>query len=146
MDKMSQVGNVFSLYYSSLHGHTLAEVLQLDTRGIIEDKHYDKDINRSVLIVSLESYTLAKEHDIDAPFGSLGENILMDYNPYALAVGSRLKIGSVILEISQQCTLCKSFAKVDAKLPKLLKNDRGIFAKVIGSGKISKGDKVYLLD
>ena len=146
MDKMSQVGNVFSLYYSSLHGHISAKVLQLDARGIIEDKHYDKDINRSVLIVSLDSYTLAKKHYIDAPFGSLGENILIDYNPYSLDIGSKLKIGSVILEISQHCTLCKSFAKVDTKLPKLLKNDRGIFAKVIGSGKISKDDKVYLLD
>ena len=146
MDKMLHVGNVFSLYHSSFQGYILAKVLQLDTKGIIEDKHYDKDISRSVLIVSLDSYALAKKHQIDAPFGSLGENILIDYNPYSLAIGSKLKIGSVILEISQHCTLCKSFAEVDTKLPKLLKNDRGIFAKVIGSGKICKDDKVYLLD
>lgn len=146
MNKMIKVGNIFSLYYTPSQKHISSKVLHLDTRGIIEDKHYDKDISRSVLIVSLDSYTLAKKHHIDAPFGALGENILMDYNPYSLPVGSKLKIGSVILEISQHCTLCKSFTKVDTKLPKLLKNDRGIFAKVIDSGKISKGDKVYLLD
>ncbi len=76
----------------------------------------------------------------------MGENLLIDYNPYHLQAGARLKIANVTLEISQHCTLCKSFTKIDAKLPKLLKDDRGIFAKVIKSGSIKEGDDIYLLD
>ena len=143
---MTKVGNVSSLYYSSAYGRTPAEELLLDAKGIIKDKHYNKTIERSVLITSMDSYTLAKKHAIDAPFGSLGENLLIDYNPYHLPTGSKLKIGSVVLEIRQHCTLCKSLTKVDAKLPKLLKNDRGIFAKVIESGIIKEDDDIYLLD
>ncbi len=143
---MTKIGNVSSLFYSTANGTTLASELDLDKKGIVKDKHYNKNIERSVLIASLDSYALAKNHGIDVPYGALGENLLIDYNPYHLQAGARLKIANVTLEISQHCTLCKSFTKIDAKLPKLLKDDRGIFAKVIESGSIKEGDDIYLLD
>ncbi|WP_415407028.1 MOSC domain-containing protein [Sulfurovum sp. CS9] len=143
---MTKVGNVSSLFYSTANGRTSTAELLLDTKGIVKDKHYNKNIERSVLIASLDSYALAKNHGIDVPYGALGENLLIDYNPYHLQAGARLKIANVTLEISQHCTLCKSFTKIDAKLPKLLKDDRGIFAKVIKSGNIKEGDDIYLLD
>ena len=142
---MTKVGNVSSLFYSTANGSTPASELDLNKKGIVKDKHYNKDSERSILIASLDSYTLAKNHDIDVPYGALGENLLIDYNPYHLEAGTRLQIANVTLEISQHCTLCKSFTKIDAKLPKLLKDDRGIFAKVIESGSIKKGDDIYLL-
>jgi MOSC domain-containing protein YiiM len=143
---MTKVGNISSLFYSPVNGRTITKDFLLDTKGIVNDKHYDKDIERSVLITSLESYALAKKHGIDAAYGALGENLLIDYNPYHLPAGSRLKIGNVVLEISQPCTLCKSLTQVDTKLPKILKNDRGIFAKVIEAGCITTGDNIYIID
>ncbi len=143
---MTKVGNVSSLFYSTADGATLALELYLDKKGIVSDKHYNKNIERSVLIASLDSYTLAKNHGIDVSYGALGENLLIDYNPYQLQAGARLKIANVILEISQHCTLCKSFTKIDARLPKLLKDDRGVFAKVVRTGNIKEGDEIYLLD
>ena len=117
----------------------------LDEAGIQEDKYYNKDANRSILITSNDSYLLAKKSGIEAPFGSLGENILIDLNPYSLNSGDRIRIGEVELEITQNCTICNSLAKVDVNLPKVLKSDRGIFAKTIKSGKIRKGDNVNIL-
>jgi len=143
---MTKVGSVSSLYYSTVNGRVLTSELFMDEKGIVKDKYYNKNIERSVLIASLDSYELVKRHGIDAPYSTLGENLLIDYNPYHLPTGARLKIGNVILEISQHCTLCKSLTKVDSKLPKLLKDDRGIFAKVIKSGSIKEDDDIYLLD
>ena len=143
---MTKVGKVSSLYYSPSSGRSAVDEFQLDTKGIVNDKHYNKNINRSVLITSLESYALVREHGIEISHGALGENLLIDYNPYLLVAGVRLKIGTVTLEISQNCTLCKSLTAVDAKLPKLLKNDRGIFSKVVEAGTISIGDNIYILD
>jgi MOSC domain-containing protein YiiM len=143
---MTKVGTLFSLFYADADGRSRTESLSLDLQGIIQDKHYNKDIERSVLIASLESYSLASEHSLEVPEGALGENLLIDYNPYALPAGSRLALGDTVLEISQHCTLCKSFAKVDPRLPKLLKEDRGVFAKVIHAGTIRQGDTIYLLD
>jgi MOSC domain-containing protein YiiM len=142
------VGNVIDLFISVEGSSTRIEKesFQLDPRGIIEDKYYDKNIHRSVLITSQESYDLANEHEIQMPTGALGENILIDYNPYHLNAGDQLRMGDVILQISQNCTICDHLSSIDKRLPTLLKEDRGIFAKVIEGGMIKKGDKIYLLD
>ena len=118
----------------------------LDELGIKDDKYHHTNIQRSVLITSLSSYTLAKEHGITMPLGSLGENLLIDYNPYTLSTGSKLGIGTAILEISQNCTMCNHLSQIDVQLPILLKNDRGIFAKVIQEGEIKNDDEIYLID
>jgi len=143
---MIKVGNIHSLFYSSADGRSVADELLLDTKGIVKDKHYNQNIQRSVLLASMHSYALAETQAIELTHGILGENLLMDYNPYHLPGGSRLRIGDAVLEISQHCTLCKGLSQVDAKLPKLLKNDRGIFARVTEPGKIRVGDDIYLLD
>ena len=142
---LHQAGKILELFYSTNDGRVNTTELALDEKGVLEDKYYNKNIDRSVLITSNESYKLASNHGIDAPYSALGENILIDYNPYHLRPGTRLVIGDLELEISQNCTLCKSLAKVDARLPKLLKDDRGVFAKVISSGTIRKDDNIYLL-
>ncbi len=135
------VGNILELFISKKSTNKIL----LDKSGIIGDKFYGKDINRSVLISTMESYKIAQDKNINLEYGLLGENILMDYNPYHLDTGKQIQIGEVILEISQICTLCKSLTKIDNKLPKLLKDDRGIFAKVIKAGEIKNRDRVYIL-
>jgi len=141
-----KVGKIIELFYSTVNGRVSATELSLDNKGVVEDKYYDKDIERSVLIASTDSYELALSHGINAPYSTLGENILTDYNPYDLQAGARLFIGELILEISQHCTLCNSLSKIDKRLPNVLQDDRGIFAKVIKAGLIAKDDNIYLLN
>ena len=119
--------------------------LKLDASGVIGDKHHGKDIDRSVLISSIYSYELAKENDIDLKYGKLGENILVDFNPYSFEIGKRIQIDNVVLEISKKCPICKTLSCINKKLPLLLKKDRGIFAKVIKEGTVTKDSKVILL-
>jgi len=139
-------GKVLALFITTAESKTplAKEKILVDEKGIVGDKHHDTDIDRSVLITSTESYALAQRNDIEMPHSSLGENLLIDYNPYDLPVGTRLRIGSALLEISQPCTLCSHLTKIDNKLPKLLKNDRGIFAKVVQPGEIKVGDEIFL--
>ena len=142
------VGTVTNLFVSreGSSSRVVMSSISLDEKGILEDKYYDKNIHRSVLITSKESYLLANEYDILLHIGALGENILIDYNPYHLNAGDRIQIGNVILEISQNCTMCDHLSNIDTRLPELLKEDRGIFAKVIQKGVIQKGDKIHLLN
>ena len=144
---MKNVGKVTTLFIS-VQGSSKRvekELFHLDAKGIVEDKYHNTNINRSVLLTSEASYELANRNNIQMPFGSLGENILMDYNPYHLLPGDQMRIGEVVLEISQNCTMCDHLSKIDASLPTLLKDDRGIFAKVIEGGIIKKEDKITLL-
>jgi len=118
----------------------------VDEFGILDDKFYSKNPMRTILITSTESYELAQENAINIETGSLGENILININPYGLVHGDRIKLGDTILEITQNCTLCQGLSSLNSKLPKLLKNDRGIFAKYVeGNPEITLGSVVEIL-
>lgn len=145
---MEKVGKVLALFISDKEAKTLCRKteISLDHQGIQGDKHYGSAIERTVLISSIESYHLVEEQiEISMPYGYLGENLLLDFNPYSLPLGSQLQIGTCILEITQNCTLCNHLSALDKRIPKLLKNDRGIFAKVIQPGDIHQEDTVSLL-
>jgi MOSC domain-containing protein YiiM len=140
-------GSVLALFKSikGVDGRQECDELLLDTNGIVGDKYYAKKIERSILVTSKESYDLAKEKATEIPYGYLGENILIDINPYELSPGDKIEIGEVILEITNNCTICNSLGKLDSSLPELLANDRGIFAKSTNSGNIRKGDIVKIV-
>jgi len=146
MDKKS-IGNAVNFFVSKngLNKREPKDMLELELDGVCEDKFKGKDISRSILIVSQKSYEMAKQNNIKINNGELGENILVNFDPYSLKSGTKLYIGNAIVEISKKSTLCSSLSKVDNKLPKLLKDNRGIFAKVIEAGTINKNDIVELL-
>ncbi|MDF1879837.1 MOSC domain-containing protein [Sulfurimonas sp. MAG313] len=146
---MKTVGKVLKLFISKKDTMGVTKTheqtnISLDEKGVLDDKFYAKQLQRAILLSSYESYRIAKANKIDMPYGSLGENILMDFNPYELNDGDQIQIGNVLLEITQHCTLCKGLSKVDAKAPKLLKDHRGIFAKTVTSGSIHLDDIVSL--
>lgn len=138
---MNEQGKVIALFVS---GHKV-DSMELDYDGIIGDKHYAKDPNRSILISSLKSYSMAKDNAIHIDHGFLGENILIDLNPYNLSAGDKISIGDLMLEITQNCTICNSLGKADKKLPDILRNDRGIFAKCIQNATIKNNDLVKII-
>lgn len=118
--------------------------LELDAMGVLEDKFYAKNTNRLILITSTTAYALAKSSGIELEYGSLGENIVIDENINHLSLGDRFKIGDVVLEVTQNCTLCNGLSILDPKLPEVLKNDRGLFVKAIVSGTIKKDDIIII--
>jgi len=140
-------GTVLALFIADPHqpGRTETASLQLAEEGIFGDKFFGKSPDRSILIASKSSYDMAEDAEIDIAYGELGENIVVDIHLYHLRAGDRIAIGECMLEITQNCTLCKSLTKVDKRLPKLLRDDRGIFAKTVKPGIINKGDEVKIL-
>lgn len=143
-DSVGQVLDLFISKKGKRERLNRAEIY-LDCDGIIGDKFYAKDFKRSILLTTIDSYALAQEHQIEMEHGTLGENILIDYNPYHLSMGARVKIGTATLEVTQNCTICNHLSSIDKRLPKLLRDDRGIFVKVVKEGSVHKGDKLYLL-
>ncbi len=141
-NKSQTLGHIIALFQSNER----VEQLHLDPQGIMGDKHYGKDQNRSLLITAKHSYDMAQEREIALQTGDLGENILVDFNPYSLKPGTQLQMGESIIEITQMSTLCKSLTALDSRLPKLLKHDRGIFAKVIKAGVINSTDPVIIIN
>jgi MOSC domain-containing protein YiiM len=140
------IGKVIKLFISHKNSSTKIQkdTISLDNGGIKLDKYYNKDINRSILLTSTKAYNMIKSNNINVQYGQLGENILVDFDPYTLKIGTKIQINQTILEVTQHCTLCNSLTKIDNCVPKLLKNDRGVFTKVIKDGVICKEDKIFI--
>jgi len=146
---MKTVGKILKLFISQKDSDGITQSLpqttiSLDKDGVKNDKFHALDSQRAILLSSYESYRIAQDNNFLMNYGALGENILMDFNPYDLKDGDQIQIGEVLLQITQHCTLCKGLSKVNPKAPKLLKKHRGIFAKTVTSGNINLGDTVSL--
>jgi MOSC domain-containing protein YiiM len=141
-------GKVLALFRAikGKEGRFECESIEIDEGGIVGDKYHGKNPQRAILLTSHgASYALAAAEGITMSYGSLGENIVIDINPYGLSAGQQIRIGDTLLAITQNCTLCNGLSKVDEKLPELLRDDRGIFVRTVQNGKIKKGDTVHLL-
>lgn len=133
-------GRCKALYLS---GRPVASI-SVDAGGVIGDGHYGKDPLRAVMIASTLAYDKAAQNGIALDDGALEENILVAFDPYTLPLGTRIHIGEVIVQIAQYGTICKSLTRIDSKLPKLLKGERGIFARVVQPGTIHVDDPIHI--
>ena len=146
MSNKQKIGQIKQLFISSIKEkkRVSQSTINVDIKGIVSDKYYDTNQERSILISPIHAYELMKEKNIEATYGQLGENILVDVNPYDLEEGTQLFIGNTILEITIECTICNLLTKINNKVPKLLKKDRGVFAKVIQDGTLNINDSVCI--
>ena len=112
--------------------------------GIENDKFALKNLDQTVMVVGLKSYEIAKENGIDLALGSLGENILFDFDPHDYKVGDIFFIGNSSIKITQICTVCNHLSVFDNKLPKLLKEHRGLYCKILSSGIITKNMEINI--
>ncbi len=146
MKKLGKVLEIFSATKESsgLPRPKVKELNLIENFGIENDKFAGKKLEQTVMIVGLKSYEIALEEGINLEFGSLGENILLDFDPHDLEVGTNLIIGDAIIEITQVCTVCNHLSVFGKNLPQLLKAHRGLYCKIIKSGFIFKDMEVKI--
>lgn len=121
------------------------ELQMIKEHGIKDDKFAGKDVTRTVMIVGMKAYDIAKENSIDIGFGSLGENILMDFDPHTLNVGDIIQIEDVKLELTEECSICSHLGVHDKRLPKLVAKHRGVYCKILEDGIVKKGQEICKL-
>lgn len=123
----------------------LVEKLELiEGYGIKNDKFANDDLDKTVMIVGKESYELAKSKGIDLVDGSYGENILFDFDPHEFDIGDTFRVGDTYISITEKCTICNHLSIFSPKLPKLVKNHRGLYCKILKGGLIKKNTEVFL--
>lgn len=147
MKKIGKVIEVFSAKKEDKKSLPRPRVKKLELikdYGIKDDKFAGKDFDKTVMIVGLKSYKLAKENNIKLEYGSLGENIFLDFDPHTYEVGDILIMNEAKIQITQVCTVCSHLSHFDKKLPKLLKNHRGLYCKILENGIITKNTDVLI--
>jgi MOSC domain-containing protein YiiM len=151
MNNRTVLGKVISIHSATAEykGSIRPKVNTLNfivDHGIENDKFALKDLSKTVMIVGQKAYDMANEIGIDLQYGSLGENIVASFDPHMLNVGEKILIGEVILEVTEPCTICSHLSIHDKKLPKLVKNDRGVYFKIIESGIVKENFEISKIE
>ena len=78
-------------------------------------------------------------------FGDFGENLVIDgIDLAALPVGTKLRSGEILLEISQIGKECHNYCSIYKTMGDCIMPREGVFAKVLHGGTIKNGDEIYV--
>ncbi|MBR6029649.1 MAG: MOSC domain-containing protein [Clostridia bacterium] len=99
--------------------------------------------------VSLLSWQKVQEFQLQGACvtdGAFGENLLVDGIDCArLPIGTRLRIGEVLLEVTQIGKECHHGCAIMQRVGTCIMPHEGIFAKALTGGTVAEGDTVEVL-
>ena len=102
--------------------------------------------HRQVSLLASEKIRAFREKGGDATFGDFGENLVTEgIDLAALPVGTRIRIGAALLEVSQIGKACHSRCAIYERVGDCIMPREGIFAVVREGGEIAPGDAITVL-
>ena len=105
--------------------------------GMEGDAHAG-DWHRQVSLLAAEDIDIMNEKGAGVSFGDFAENITTrGISLHELPIGTRLKIGDVLLEVTQIGKECHKGCAVMKKVGECIMPKRGIFAKVLEEGEVT---------
>jgi MOSC domain-containing protein YiiM len=121
-----------------MEAHASARVIE--DWGLEGDRHANSGGTRQVLLMdeeTLSAFGLAA--------GMVKENITTrGIDLKTLAPGTRLVIGSAVLELTKACTPCSRMDEIRPGLREALEGQRGLLARVVQGGLIRVGDPIEI--
>jgi MOSC domain-containing protein YiiM len=109
--------------------------------GFATCRHARKATKRQILLVDQETLDA-----MDLEPGSIRENITTaGLNVNGLAIGERLRLGTVLLEVTMVCTPCDHLEKIRPGLRREIYGRRGMLCRVLEGGTIRRGDSIERL-
>jgi MOSC domain-containing protein YiiM len=113
--------------------------------GIVGDAHAG-DWHRQVSLLAQESINKMRDLGLDVGEGDFAENLTTEgIELVSLPIGTRLKIGGTLLEVTQIGKECHSRCAIYYQAGDCVMPKEGIFAKVIEGGTIRPGDLIERL-
>jgi len=126
---------------------TPVDIVELrQEHGIVGDAHAG-DWHRQISLLASESIAKMKAMGLDVDSGDFAENLTTEgIDLVNLPIGSRLKIGETLLEITQIGKECHNRCAIYEQAGDCVMPKEGIFARVIEGGQIKPEDKITCLD
>ena len=126
--------------------HEVPEIQLKIDHGIVGDAHAG-NWHRQVSLLGQESVEKMKAVFPDIPVGAFAENILTEgLTLYTLPVGTRLRVGEVLLEVTQLGKECHAHCAIRQQVGDCVMPREGIFVKVLESGVVKPGDEVSVVE
>ena len=112
--------------------------------GLQNDAHAGK-WHRQVSLLSADKIEAFKARGADVTPGAFGENLVVEgFDFRALPVGTLLRCGDVLLEMTQIGKECHTHCAIYHKMGECIMPKEGVFARVLESGTISVGDEMVI--
>ena len=126
--------------------HPVQEINVIEDFGLENDAHAGK-WHRQVSLLSYEEREKFKQGGANVQDGAFGENLLVSGIEFSkFKVGTRFKIGGVILELTQIGKSCHSHCAIYHAVGKCIMPTFGVFTRVIHGGHICVGDTVQVIE
>ena len=114
--------------------------------GIVGDAHAG-DWHRQVSLLGNESVEKMKKSFPDIPIGAFAENILTEgITLYELPIGTRLRVGEALLELTQIGKECHSDCAIRKQVGDCVMPREGVFTIVLEEGSVRAGDKIEIVE
>lgn len=125
--------------------HPVEYIKLIEDYGIEGDAHAGK-WHRQVSLLAQESMERMKEKLPTLSAGDFAENILTEgLTLYTLPIGTVLKIGECLLEVTQIGKECHLGCEIRHIVGDCVMPREGIFTKVLKGGKIKSEDEIEIL-
>ncbi len=124
--------------------HPVEEIQLKIDHGIVGDAHAG-NWHRQVSLLANESVDKMRERGLTLSAGDFAENILTEGIALrTLPVGTRLRVGGTLLEITQIGKECHSDCEIKKKVGICVMPAEGVFAIVKEEGTVKAGDAVTI--
>ena len=149
--QVGDVGTVLSVNTSPKKGMRKAPVESgaielVSDFGVADDAHAG-DWHRQVSFLAEESIQVARDHGLDVGYGDFAENITTSgINIKGMPLGTRLQVGTAIVEISQIGKICHTRCAIYYLAGDCIFPREGIFGWVVEPGVVRVGDEVRILE
>lgn len=146
---MSTAGIVRSLNVSKRKGTRKTPIVDgiahvIAHKGLAEDAHAG-DWHRQVSLLAWESIGKAQAMGLDVKEGDFAENVTTEgIDLLKLPLGTRLRIGDVLLELSQIGKVCHTKCAIWHLAGDCIFPREGVFAVALESGEIRIGDPISI--
>ena len=125
--------------------HEVPEIQLKIDHGIVGDAHAG-NWHRQVSLLAQESVEKMKAVFPDIPVGAFAEDILTEgLTLFTLPVGTRLRVGEVLLEVTQIGKECHAHCAIRQQVGDCVMPREGIFTIVLEEGTIRAGDTITVL-
>ena len=143
---MAKIAAICISEIRGIQKHEISEAYLRAGHGIEGDAHAGS-WHRQVSLLSVDSVAKLQEKlDFELKHGAFAENILVEgMAVHTLPVGTRLRIGEALCEVTQIGKECHSDCAIRKAAGDCVMPREGIFVKVLESGRIAKGDAVEVV-
>lgn len=127
--------------------HPVPQAQLRPDHGIVGDAHAG-NWHRQVSLLGVESVRKVQDQvDVPLPPGAFAENLLTEgITLYTLPVGTRLRIGPALAEVTQIGKECHQGCAIRRLTGDCVMPREGIFVKVLAGGIIRPGDPIELAE